>query len=105
MSEPSDAADAAVNEERVNDFREHCNRLRDKSYFRELEDIESLHILRSNHLNLAESAKRREYMEAQVTKALTGAGPSANLALWQVWVPPRSRRGSARSVQLAAVRH
>ena len=81
MPEPSETA---VNEERVNDFREHCNRLRDKSYFRELEDIESLHILRSNHLNLAESAKRREYMEAQVTKALTGAGPSANLALWQV---------------------
>ena len=81
MSEPSETA---VNEERVNAFREHCNRLRNESHLRELEDSNNKHILRSFYLNLTASARREEIMEAQVTRALVhgatggdGAGPSA----------------------------
>ena len=80
MSEPSDAA---VNEERVNDFREHCNRLRHKSDLNEVERISRLSKICSFYLNLTASARREEIMEAQVTRALVhgatggdGAGPS-----------------------------
>ena len=83
MSEPSDAADAAVNEERVNDFREHCKRLRHKSDLSEVESICRLSKIRSLCLHLTEAAEREKIMEAQVTRALMygatggdGAGPS-----------------------------
>ena len=79
----SEQSETAVNEERVNEFREHCNRLRNESDLRELEDINRLDILRSFYLNLTQAAKREEIMEAQVTRALVhgatggdGAGPS-----------------------------
>ena len=70
MSEPSEAADAAVNEERVNDFREHCKRLRHKSDLSEVESICRLSKIRSLCLHLTEAAEREKIMEAQVTRAL-----------------------------------
>ena len=67
MSEPSDAA---VNEERVNEFREHCNRLRRTS---EREEVERIYLgseKLSLYMHLAEAAEREKIMEAQVTRAL-----------------------------------
>jgi hypothetical protein len=68
---------------KLRDLRRASDDLHGESCLRELEDSNRLHILRSLYLNLAESAKRREIMEAQVTRALVhgatggdGAGPS-----------------------------
>ena len=79
MSKPSETA---VNEERVNDFREHCNRLRHKSDLDEVERIYLSSEKRSLYFHLTQAAEREEIMEAQVTRRAEHADAAARLPLF-----------------------